>query len=389
MSKNNTIATRPLKIGIVCYPSFGGSGIIATELGKTLSKRGHNVHFVCYNRPARLPIEHAGITFHLVDIPNYPLFDFPPYTLALTSKLADVIDEFELDIIHVHYAIPHSTAAHLAQEMVKNKSLKIITTLHGTDIQLVGLNPSYFRITKHSIENNNGITAVSEYLAKSTKSKFKIKNDIAVIPNFVDLERFSRKDSPEFRLNFAKPDEKIICHTSNFRNIKRIPDVIKIFYRVQKRVNSRLVMIGAGPELDDARELVNKLRITDRVTFLQMTGTVEDILGVCDLFLLPSELESFGLAALEAMSCGVPVIASHVGGIPEFIENEENGFLAPMGDIETMSEMAVRVLSDVNLYNKLSSAARETVVKRFSENAIVNMYEDYYRKILSTSSGKG
>jgi len=386
MSTNSTRAASPLKIGIVCYPSFGGSGIIATELGKTLSKRGHNVHFVCYNRPARLPNEHSGITFHLVDIPNYPLFDFPPYTLALTSKLADVIDEFQLDLIHVHYAIPHSTAAHLAQGMVKNKSLKIITTLHGTDIQLVGLNPSYFRITKHSIENNNGITAVSEYLAESTKSKFKIKNDIAVIPNFVDLKRFSRKNNPEFRLSFAKPGEKIICHASNFRNIKRIPDVIEIFYRIQKKVASKLVMIGAGPELDDARKLVNKLHITDRVTFLQMTGTVEDVLGICDLFLLPSELESFGLAALEAMSCSVPVIASRVGGIPEFIESGENGFLAPLGDVKTMSNMAIELLSDTSLYDKLSSASRKTVVKRFSEDKIVNMYEDYYRKILSESS---
>jgi len=382
MSTDNTISPRPLKIGIVCYPSFGGSGIIATELGKTLSKRGHSVHFVCYNRPARLPSEQAGITFHLVDIPNYPLFDFPPYTLALTSKLADVIDEFELDLIHVHYAIPHSTAAQLAQGMVKNKSLKIITTLHGTDIQLVGLNPSYFRITKHSIESNNGITAVSEYLAKSTKNKFKIKNDIAVIPNFVDLKRFSRKNNPKFRLSFARAGEKIICHASNFRNIKRIPDVIKIFYRIQERVSSRLVMIGAGPELDGARALVNKLRITDRVTFLQMTRTVEDILSICDLFLLPSELESFGLAALEAMSCGVPVIASNVGGIPEFIENGKNGFLAPVGDIEAMSEMAVNLLSDINLYNKVSDASRKTVEKRFSEDAIVNMYESYYRKVL-------
>jgi len=373
----------PMKIGLVCYPSYGGSGIIATELGKTLAKRGHDVHFVCYNRPARLPTDQTKITFHLVDIPKYPLFDFPPYTLALTSKLADVIDQFELELIHVHYAIPHSTAAHLAQGMVKNQSLKIITTLHGTDIRLVGLNPSYFRVTQYSIENNNGITAVSDYLAETTKQEFKIKKEIKVIHNFVDSKRFSKKTNPKFRLSFANHDEKLICHASNFREIKRIPDVIKTFHKINQKLPSRLLMIGAGPELDGAKNLVRELKLFDKVTFLQMTGAVEEVMGICDLFLLPSEMESFGLAALEVMSCSIPVVASNVGGIPEFIKNGENSFLAPVGDIEQMSSMAIEVLSNPVLYKKISDNARQSVIDLFSEEKIVTQYEKYYREIIA------
>ncbi len=380
----HSVGNAPIKIGLVCYPSFGGSGIIATELGKTLASQGHDVHFICYNRPARLPVEfRAKITFHLVDVPHYPLFDFPPYTLALASKLASVVDDYGLDLVHVHYAIPHSTAAHLAKELVGDSSLKIITTLHGTDIHLVGLDPSYHRITKYSIENNDGITAVSGYLAESTKREFSITKPITVIPNFVDSARFCRKENKQFRASFATPEEKIICHASNFREVKRIPDVINIFYKVQKKVPSKLVMIGNGPELEKAKKLVNELSLSDRVIFLQMVGGVEEIVGISDLFLLPSEMESFGLAALEAMSCGVPVVASDVGGISEFIDSGNNSFLARLGDVEEMARLAVAVLSDVTLYKEIATAAKKTVNEKFSEEKIVMLYEDYYRSILS------
>ncbi len=372
-----------MKIGIICYPTFGGSGVIATELGKSLSERGHEVHFICYNLPARLTTSAKNIYFHLVDVVSYPLFKFPPYTIALASKTAEVIEKYKLELIHAHYAVPHSTSAHLAQQVVGNKSVKIITTLHGTDIRLVGLDPSYFRVTKYAIENNNGLTAVSQYLAKVTKDEFCTNCNIRVIPNFVNTARFLRQPNQSLRGHYAKPDERIITHISNFRSLKQVPDVVLTFEKIVRELPARLLLIGEGPEFDRTLELVNRLSLRQQVTFLHQLDNVQDILGISDLFLLPSEMESFGLAALEAMSCEVPVVASDVGGLPEVVEHGANGFLAPIGDIEQMSRYALQILQDKKLAEQFGARGREIAKIKFSEDTIVKMYEDYYQEILA------
>ncbi len=318
-----------MKIGIICYPTYGGSGVVATELGCYLSRRGHEVHFICHNLPARFncwPNTH----FHLVEVVSYPLFKFPPYTLALASKTAEVIEKFGLDLIHAHYAVPHATSAHLAQQIVGDTHTKIITTLHGTDIRLVGLEPSYYRATKHAIANNNGLTAVSHYLAEVTRQEFALKRRIEVIPNFVDNQRFSRKANPALRARYALPEEKIITHISNFRVLKRIPDILHSFALISHQIPAKLLLVGDGPELNHAIELTNSLGLHERVIFLHQLDKVENVLGLSDLFLLPSETESFGLAALEAMSCEVPVVTSRVGGLPEVIKEGENGFMVEL-----------------------------------------------------------
>ncbi len=372
-----------MKIGIICYPTFGGSGVIATELGKSLSEREHEVHFICYNLPARLTTSAKNIYFHLVDVVSYPLFKFPPYTLALASKTAEVIEKYKLELIHAHYAVPHSASAHLAHQIVGNKSVKIITTLHGTDIRLVGLDPSYFRVTKYAIENNNGITAVSRYLAKVTKEEFCITCNIRVIPNFVNTSRFIKQSNPSLRAHYASPDEKIITHISNFRSLKQVPDVVLTFEKIARQLPARLLLIGDGPEFGRTLELVNRLSLQQQVTFLHQLDNVQDVLGISDLFLLPSEMESFGLAALEAMSCEVPVVASAVGGLPEVVEPGASGFLAPMGNIEQMSQYALQILEDKQMAERFGSRGREIARIKFSEEAIVGEYEDYYREVLS------
>ncbi|MBI5788098.1 MAG: N-acetyl-alpha-D-glucosaminyl L-malate synthase BshA [Candidatus Schekmanbacteria bacterium] len=371
-----------MKIGIICYPTYGGSGVIATELGCNLSRLGHEVHFICYNLPARLTCQ-PNVYFHLVDVVSYPLFKFPPYTLALASKTAEVIEEYGLDIIHAHYAVPHAMSAHLAQQIVGDTQIKIITTLHGTDIRLVGLEPSYYRATKYAISNNNGLTAVSQYLADITREEFKIDRPIEVIPNFVDNQRFIRKPDAQLRLQYAAPDQKIITHISNFRTVKRIPDILQTFALISQKIPVRLLLVGDGPEINHAAELVNKLRIHHRVHFLNLVNNVEDILSISDLFLLLSETESFGLAALEAMSCEVPVIASRVGGIPEVVQHGECGFLADVGAIEEFARLSLTILQDEVLSAKMGKMGRQIAIERFSSEKVIPLYENYYKRVLA------
>jgi len=371
-----------MKIGFICYPSYGGSGVIGTELGRSMARRGHEVHFICYNIPARLSPYADNVIFHPLDVVAYPLFEFPPYTIALASKTAEVIRHYGLNLIHAHYAIPHSTSAHLAQQIVGDEHLKIITTLHGTDIRLVGMDPSYYSVTKYSIENNNGITAVSNYLARITKEEFKIENDIEVIPNFVNTERFKRKTPALSRATYASEQEKIVTHVSNFRSAKRVTDVVRIFKKIAAEVPAKLLMVGEGPEMGIAMELVNIFKLTARVRFLHMIDPVEDVLSVSDLFLLPSGTESFGLAALEAMSCEVPVVASDVEGIPEVVEHGGCGFLAPVKDVDRMAEYGIEILKDEAFQRQLGKRGREIAVEKYNEETIVSRYEQYYNKVL-------
>jgi len=371
-----------LKIGIICYPTYGGSGVVATELGCYLSRRGHEVHFICHNLPARFNCQ-PNTHFHLVEVVSYPLFKFPPYTLALASKTAEVIEKFGLDLIHAHYAVPHATSAHLAQQIVGDTHTKIITTLHGTDIRLVGLEPSYYRATKHAIANNNGLTAVSRYLAEVTRQEFALQRPIEVIPNFVDNQRFVRKANPALRACYASPEEKIITHISNFRAVKRIPDLLHAFALIVRKIPAKLLLVGAGPEINHAMLLVNKLKIHDKVVFLHLVHQVEDILGISDLFLLPSEMESFGLAALEAMSCEVPVVASRVGGLPEVIKEGENGFLVEVGEAEEIARCALTILQDEKLALQMGRKGRQIACEQFSPEKIIPHYEKYYQAVLN------
>lgn len=357
-----------MKIGITCYPTFGGSGVLASELGRELAKK-HDIHFICYAQPFRL--EGTNIPFHKVSVLAYPLFKFPPYTLALASKMQEIAQKEELEILHVHYAIPHSTSAYLAKKLL-NDSIKVVSTLHGTDVQLVGLDPSYKSITKFSIEQADGVTAVSEFLSDSTKKQFSIAKDIAVIYNFVDPSRYR-----------TEPHQgKIITHVSNFREIKRIPDVIDTFCKISALEPAHLYLVGDGPEIPLAEELVIKCKLQDKATFFGNVCSVENILAKTDIFLLPSELESFGLAALEAMAASVPVIATNVGGLPEVIDHEENGFLCELGDTDTMAEYAVDLLRDESYCKKIGQRARKKVEKCFTPDIIVPQYEEHYKSVL-------
>lgn len=372
-----------MKIGIICYPTYGGSGVIAVELGCNLSRRGHEVHFICYNLPARFVCQ-KNTHFHLVDVVSYPLFKFPPYTLALASKTADVIEKHDLDLIHAHYAVPHATSAHLAQQMMGDTRLKIITTLHGTDIRLVGLEPSYYRATKYAIENNNGLTAVSRYLADVTRREFALKRSIEVIPNFVDHQRFFRQTDPVLRARYALPGEKIITHISNFRALKRVPDILRAFALIVQEIEAKLLLVGSGPEMNHAMELVNNLDIHDKVIFLHMVDRVEEVLSISDLFLLPSEMESFGLAALEAMSCEVPVVASRVGGVPEVVRDGENGFLVEVRDVAEIAKKSLIILKDEKLAGRMGKKGRQIAVEQFSPDKVIPLYEEYYEKVLNS-----
>ncbi len=359
-----------MKIGITCYPTFGGSGVLASELGRELAKR-HDVHFICYAEPFRL--EGSGIPFHQVPVLAYPLFKFPPYTVALASRMQEVVEEYDLDILHVHYAIPHSTSAYLAKKIL-NDTVKTITTLHGTDVQLVGLDPSYKSVTKFSIEQADGITTVSKFLRDVTRKEFSIENDIKVIYNFVDISQYKKEPHTE----------RIITHVSNFRKLKRIPDVIDVFCKISDSVPAKLFLVGDGPDLPLAEELVKKCGIQDRTTFFGNVRCIEDILAKTDIFLLPSEKESFGLAALEAMASYVPVIAARVGGLPEVIDHEENGFLCEVGDTGKMAEYALELLEDESCREEIGKKAREKVERRFTTEIIVPEYERYYEEVLTS-----
>ncbi|MBN1348209.1 N-acetyl-alpha-D-glucosaminyl L-malate synthase BshA [candidate division KSB1 bacterium] len=371
-----------MKIGIACYPTHGGSGVLATELGISLAKRGHEIHFISYSLPFRLNEFHENIFFHEVDVSAYPLFKYPPYALSLATRLANVVIERDLDIIHAHYAVPHAVSGYLARKMLGNKShFKIITTLHGTDVTLVGADPTFQPIVKFSIEESDGVTAVSNYLKRKTIEEFEIEHDIRVIYNFVDTSRFDRSKTCCERHHYAEDHEKILIHVSNFRPVKRVSDVVRIFDRIHKKIPSKLVLVGEGPERIFIRQLAKELKLLDSIHFLCQQEYVENLYAYADLLLLPSEQESFGLAALEAMSCGVPVIGTQTGGLPEVVVHGETGFLAPIGEIGSMTRMALRVLTDDGLRTRLGENAKLRARKNFDMDLIVSQYERFYEEI--------
>lgn len=372
-----------MKIGITCYPTYGGSGVIATELGKELALRGHEVHFISYALPFRLSHYIENIVFHEVEISTYPLFEFPLYSLSLASKMVEVAEFEKLDLLHVHYAIPHATSAYLAKEMLgKKRDLKVFTTLHGTDITLVGLEPSFLPLVKFSIEKSDGVTAVSRFLKEKTLTNYSIESDIQVIPNFVDTELFKPKSDSDFRKAIAPNGEKILVHTSNFRQVKRVPDTIRIFEKVQKEIPSKLILVGDGPDRSDCERLSRQLDLCDKVKFLGKQDGLVEILSSSDLFLIPSQSESFGLAALEAMACGLPVISSSVGGLPELVKHNETGFIAEIGDTERMAKYALELLSNDKKYKIFSENSRQRAVNKFDKSRVVPLYEEYYEQIL-------
>ncbi|WP_026462874.1 N-acetyl-alpha-D-glucosaminyl L-malate synthase BshA [Adhaeribacter aquaticus] len=370
-----------MKIGIVCYPTFGGSGVVATELGKALAQKGHQIHFITYSQPARLDFFNENLFYHEVMVPSYPLFQYDPYELALASKMVDIVQFEKLDVLHVHYAIPHASAAFMAKQILKTKGIHIpvITTLHGTDITLVGKDASFEPVVTFSINQSDGVTAVSDDLRTETYNHFKIEKEIEVIPNFINLERFQKQRKDHFRTAISPFGEKLLVHTSNFRSVKRVQDVIKIFVEVRKQIPSKLLMVGDGPERVKAEKLCRKLNVCGDVRFLGKLDAVEEVLSVCDLFLMPSEKESFGLAALEAMACQVPVISSNAGGIPELNIHGVTGFVSNVGDVNDMVKNALFVLHDDNLPTfKANALARAKV---FEINKIVPLYENFYQKI--------
>jgi N-acetyl-alpha-D-glucosaminyl L-malate synthase BshA len=372
-----------LKIGITCYPLAGGSGVVASELGVQLASRGHQVHFISYSVPFRLVSYHENLYFHQVEITQYPLFKYPPYTLTLASRMAEVASRWNLDILHVHYAIPHAVCAFLAKSMLAEKAPRIITTLHGTDITLVGMEKSFYKITKFSIEASDGVTAVSDYLSETTTREFGIRKQIHSIPNFVDTRKF-RPDNPACqREKIAKPLEKILMHLSNFRPIKRVLDIIRVFARIRKEIPAKLVLIGEGPELDNALSLAKELCVSQDILLFGQQEFVENILCLGDLFLLASDTESFGVAALEALSCGVPVIGTNLGGLPEVVKDGECGYLLPLGDVEGMAARALELLSHPEKLKQFGTNARRQAVEKFEAAQIVPQYENLYSQFLN------
>lgn len=372
-----------MKIGIVCYPTFGGSGVVATELGLALSKRGHEIHFITYSQPVRLDLLGSNVHYHEVTVPEYPLFLYQPYELALSSKLVDMVKLHEIEILHVHYAIPHAYAAYMAKKMLQEEGIfvPIVTTLHGTDITLVGSHPFYKPAVTFSINNSDAVTSVSQSLKDDTIRLFDIKNEIDVIPNFIDFSRHKSEITDCQRDAMANENEKIITHISNFRKVKQIPDVVKIFYNIQKEIPAKLMMVGEGPEKAEAERLCKTLDILDKVIFFGNSNEIDKILCFSDLFLLPSQTESFGLAALEAMSLGVPVISSNTGGIPEVNIDGVSGFLSNVNDIEDMSKNAIYILSDEERLKTFKlNAAKESV--KFAIKNVVPQYEAIYVRTL-------
>ncbi len=376
-----------MKIGIVCYPTFGGSGVVATELGKALADNGHQVHFITYSQPARLDFFSANLFYHEVTISKYPLFDYVPYELALASKLVDVVRFEELDLLHVHYAIPHASAAYMAKQILATYGIRIpvVTTLHGTDITLVGKDPTYKPVVTFSINQSDGVTAVSHDLKESTHKHFDIHQEIRVIQNFVDMNRFSLKAKQHFKIAIAPNNERIIVHTSNFRKVKRTQDVIHVFEKVHRTVPSKLLMVGDGPDRAYCEQLCRTLGISEDVRFLGKQEAIEEILSVSDLFIMPSESESFGLAALEAMACKVPVITSNAGGLPELNLDGITGFLDPVGDIDAMAAHAIEILEDDEKLNSFKENALSRA-KEFDLSLILPLYEDFYKEVLDRTA---
>jgi N-acetyl-alpha-D-glucosaminyl L-malate synthase BshA len=382
-----------MKIGITCYPTYGGSGVVATELGLELAAIGHEVHFITYSQPFRLTGREHSIFYHEVPVSNYPLFEYPPYDLALATRMSEVAAYYQLDLLHVHYAIPHSISAYLARQMLaeRNHRLPFVTTLHGTDITLVGLDHSYLPITRFGIDQSDGVTAISSYLRDKTLQEFHTKREIEVIPNFVNCDVYTPL-SPELReagrAQYAEPGEKILVHLSNFRPVKRAVDAVEIFARVAQEIPARLMLIGDGPDRSSAEWLARDKGIQDRIHFLGKQPNVSELLPLADLMLMPSELESFGLAALEAMACRVPTIATAVGGVSELIEDGVNGRLFPVGAVDTMAQAAVELLSDDRKHETMSAAARHTAQLRFCATRIIPRYEAFYKRILERAEAK-
>ncbi len=372
-----------MNIGIVCYPTFGGSGVVATELGIALAKEGHNVHFITYSQPTRLSFFNANLYYHEVEIRTYPLFAYPPYELALASKMVDVVKYEKLDLLHVHYAIPHASAAYMAKQILRQEGIEIpvVTTLHGTDITLVGKDESYEPVVTFSINQSDGVTAVSEDLKKDTYEHFEVTQDIEVIPNFIDLSRFKRQKKEHFKTAICPDGEKLLVHTSNFRKVKRVDDVVRIFNNIRQVIPAKLLLVGDGPERKHIETLCRELRTCDDVRFLGKLEQVEEVLSVADLFVMPSEKESFGLAALEAMACEVPVISSNAGGIPELNIDGVTGYTSDVGDIEDMTKNALKILDKNNLDTFKSNALQRA--KEFDVNVILPRYKEFYNKVLA------
>lgn len=372
-----------MKIGIVCYPTFGGSGVLATELGMALSEKGHEIHFITYQQPVRLSF-HPNIYYHEVTVQNYPLFDFPPYETALTSTLVHVISNNDLDLLHVHYAIPHASAAYFAREILrkKGKDIPYITTLHGTDITLVGKDPTYNPVVTFSINQSDAITAVSHNLKEETYKYFPIEKDIQVIHNFVDTQRFQQTDKNHFKKMLAPNGERILAHVSNFRKVKRVEDVVRMFEKVRKQLPSKLLMIGDGPERQNAEEICRTLSICNDIRFLGKQEQMDEILSITDLFVLPSQYESFGLSALEAMACGVPVISTNVGGLPEINKQGVTGFLSNVGDVEDMATHALEILKEDTTLLRFKEAALAQA-RRFEKKDIIPQYEKLYETVMA------
>lgn len=373
-----------MKIGVVCYPTFGGSGVVATELGKALAEKGHRIHFITYSQPVRLDFFSENISYHEVEVSKYPLFEYPPYETALTSKLVDVVKYERLDLLHVHYAIPHASVAYFAKQILAEQGihLPVVTTLHGTDITLVGRDSSYEPVVTFAINHSDGITAVSDSLRKDTYSNFNIIKQIEVIPNFIDLSRFSKKAKDHFKKAIATHGERLIVHTSNFRPVKRVQDVLHVFEKVIKRIPSKLLLIGDGPERNAIEKLCRDMDICDDVRFLGKQEAIEEVLSVCDLFIMPSESESFGLAALEAMACQVPVISTNTGGMPELNIHGVTGFMSNVGDVDDMAKNSIEILSsDEKLIQFKRNALNRA--KEFDINVILPLYEKYYEKVVN------
>lgn len=372
-----------MNIGIVCYPTFGGSGVVATELAKTLAKKGHSIHMLSYAKPARLDTLDTGITYHEVSINSYPLFEYPPYDLALATQMVNLIEYQDLDLLHVHYALPHATSAYLAKQIVAEKArhIPVVTTLHGTDITLVGSDPSYKHVVEFSIDKSDGVTAVSEYLKQETYDRFNIKQDIKVIPNFIDLDRFKKSNKSHFKKAICPNDEKVIVHVSNFRKVKRVPEVITVFAKIlEAGIDSKLLLVGDGPDRQKAEQQCRDMGICEHVRFLGKLEQVEEVLSIADLFLIPSGSETFGLAALEAMSCSVPVISSNIGGLPEVNVHGETGYLCDLDDVDCMADYAVQILTDADLHAQMAGNARKQA-QRYNQDVVVEEYEKFYEDV--------
>jgi N-acetyl-alpha-D-glucosaminyl L-malate synthase BshA len=372
-----------VNVGITCYPTYGGSGIVATELGLELATRGHEVHFISYANPIRLDAGMPRIHYHEVEVSTYPLFQYPPYCLALASRMAEVAESYDLDVLHVHYAVPHSISAMLAQQMLApTRRLPFITTLHGTDITLVGVDPSYFPITKFSIEKSNGITAVSDYLREQTVEVFGVANEIRVVKNFVNCERYKPDEGKAGAAEYAPAGEKLLLHLSNFRPVKRALDCVRILAEVRKSTPAHLLMAGDGPDRGPAEHLARSLKVEKHVSFLGKQNHVERLIPLAHVLLMPSEMESFGLVALEAMACGVVPVATNVGGVSELITDREDGFLEAVGDVAAQSARVVELLTDDDLHYRMRKAGRWNASERFCAEKIIPMYEKYYEDVV-------